>query len=61
MLLISEHPLTFSTLVEKLQLRHSNKNIPIPSQQSYKLQLMGKINLAIKQMGWKAFFYEQRR
>ena len=47
--------------MEKLQLRHSNKNIPIPSQQSYKLQLMGKINLAIKQMGLESLLLRTKK
>ena len=45
--------------MEKLQLRYSSKNIPIPSKRNCKLQLMEKIELAIKRMKWKAFFYEQ--
>ena len=45
--------------MEKLQLRYSSKNIPIQSKRSYKLQLMEKIELVIKRMRWKAFFYDQ--
>ena len=45
--------------MEKLQLRYSGKNIPIPSKRSYKLQLMEKIELVIKRIRWKAFFYKQ--
>ena len=36
------------------------KNIPIPSERSYKLQLMDKINHVIKRMRWEAFFYKNR-
>ena len=45
--------------MEKLQLRSSRKNIPIPSKRSYKLQSIEKIELVIKRMRWNAFFYEQ--
>ena len=51
--------LAFNTVMEKLQLRYSRKNIPIPSKRSYKLQLMEKIELVMKRMRWKAFFYDQ--
>ena len=50
----------FIFVMEKLQLRYSPKNIPIPSERSYKLQLMDKIDQVIKRMGWKAFFYTNR-
>ena len=46
--------------MEKLQLHYSPKNIPIPSERSYKLQLMDKIDQVIKGMRWKAFFYMNR-
>ena len=47
--------------MEKLQLSYSPKNIPIPSERSYKLQLMDKImDKVIKQMRWKAFFYTNK-
>ena len=46
--------------MEKLQLRYSPKNIPIPSERSYKLQLMDKINQVTKRMRWKAFFYTNK-
>ena len=51
--------LAFNTVMEKLLLRYSSKNIPIPSKRSYQLQLMEKIELVIKRMRWKAFFYDQ--
>ena len=44
--------------MEKLQLHYSPKNIPIPSERSYKLQLMDKIHQVIKRM--KAFFHMNR-
>ena len=43
--------------MEKLQFSYSNKNIPVPSERSYNLQLMAKIELVIKRMRWKAFFF----
>ena len=46
--------------MEKLQLHYSPKNIPIPSERSYKLQLMDKIDQVFKRMRWKAFFYMNR-
>ena len=45
--------------MEKQQLRYSGQNISISSKRSYKLQLMEKIELGIKRIRWKAFFYEQ--
>ena len=51
--------LPFNKVMEKLQLRYSSKNIPIPSKRSYRLQLMEKIELVIKRIKWKVFFYEQ--
>ena len=51
--------LAFNTAMEKLQLCYSSTNIPQPSKQSYKLQLMEKIELVIKRMRWKALFYGQ--
>ena len=46
--------------MEKLQLHYSPENIPIPSERSYKLQLMDKIDQVIKRMRWKTFFYMNR-
>ena len=46
--------------MEKLQLHYSPKNIPIPSERSYKLQLMDNIDQVFKRMTWKAFFYMNR-
>ena len=43
--------------MEKLQLQYSQKNISVPLERSYKLQLMGKIDQVIKQMRWKAVFF----
>ena len=46
--------------MEKQQLHYSQKNIPIPSERSYKLNLMDKIDQVIKHMRWKVFFYMNR-
>ena len=46
--------------MEKQQLHYSQKNIPIPSERSYKLHLMDKIDQVIKHMRWKVFFYMNR-
>ena len=45
--------------MEKLQFDYSYKNIPLPSNRSYKLQLIEKVEMVIKRMRWKAYFYEQ--
>ena len=47
--------------MEKLQLDYSYKNIPIPTERNYKLQLMDKIELVIKRMRWKAHFYNEKK
>ena len=47
--------------MEKLQFDYSYKNIPIPTERNYKLQLMDKIELVIKRMRWKAHFYNERK
>ena len=45
--------------MEKPQFCYFSKNIPIPSEQSYILQLIEKIELNIKWVRWKALFYRQ--
>ena len=47
--------------MEKLQFDYSYKNIPIPTERNYKLQLMEKIERVIKRMRWKAHFYNERK
>ena len=34
------------------------KNIPIPTEKQYKLQLVNKIEMVIKRMRWKALFFD---
>ena len=45
----------------KLQFDYSYKNIPIPSERNYKLQLMENIELVIKRMWWKVHFYNKKK
>ena len=47
--LYSSTLLKFIKFMEKLQLHDFQKNIPIPSERSYKLQLMDKIDQVIKE------------
>ena len=44
--------------MERFNLHYSVKNIPIPTEKQYKLQLMEKIETFIKRIRWKAFYYE---
>lgn len=43
--------------MEKLNFNYSMKNIPIPSNKSYKLKLVEKIELVVKRIRWKAYFF----
>ena len=40
--------------MERLYTDYSNKNIPIPSQNEYKIQLISKVENVLKRMRWKA-------
>ena len=44
--------------MEKLNLEYSTKNVPIPTERNYKLQLIEKTELFIKKIRWKAVFYD---
>ena len=44
--------------MEKKAYNYSTKNIPIPSERNYKLQLVEKIEIFIKKMRWKAIMYD---
>ena len=44
--------------MERIQFDYSYKNIPIPSEHNFRLQLIEKMELVIKRMRWKAYFYE---
>ncbi len=43
--------------INQVYLNYSLKNIPIPSINSYKKKLIGKVEDVIKRMRWKAFFF----
>ena len=45
--------------MEKINLGYSIKNIPIPNERSYLLQLMEKIEAVIKRMRWKVLFHNK--
>ena len=47
-------------MMEKLNLGYSTKNVPIPTERNYKLQLIEKIELFIKKIRWKAIFYDMK-
>ncbi len=47
--------------MEKLSFGYSLKNIPIPSDGSYKLKLMEKTEMVIKRMRWKAIFSDSEQ
>ena len=49
--------LVLSTM-EKFNFGYSIKNIPIPSERSYKMELMEKIEAVIKRMRWKVIFLD---
>ena len=44
--------------MEKFNFGYSVKNIPIPSEREYKIQLTEKIEAVIRRMRWKAIFSE---
>ena len=43
--------------MEKLNFGYSLKNIRTPDEKSYKLRLLGKIEIFIKKMRWRAIFF----
>ena len=48
----------FINKMEKKTYNYSTKNIPVPSERNYKLQLVEKIEIFIKRMRWKAIMYD---
>ena len=44
--------------MERLYTDYSNKNIPIPSQNEYKLQLISKVEHLLKRMRWKTLQFQ---
>ena len=47
--------------MEKFNFGYSVKNIPIPSEREYKIQLTEKIEAVIKRMRWKAIFSDRTK
>ena len=47
--------------MEKLKFEYSTKNLPLPSERSYKLQLIEKIEMVIKRTRWKAIFQDTKK
>ena len=45
--------------MEKVSFKYSIKNIPIPSERAYLLQLMEKIEMFITRMRWKAIYFSK--
>ena len=46
--------------MERVNFGYSVKNIPLPNERAYKLQLIVKIEAVIKRMRWKANFYDPK-
>ena len=47
--------------MERVNLGYSVKNIPTPSERTYKKQLVESIEAVIKRMRWKAIFFDPER
>ena len=45
--------------MDSTDFRYPMKNIPLPSEDSYKYKLIAKTEQLLKQMRWKAFFFEK--
>ena len=43
--------------MENSEIKYTLRNIPIPSQKSYQLNLIGKIKSLVKHMRWRTFHY----
>ena len=43
--------------MEKSEIKYSLKNIPTPSKESYRLNVVDKIKSLVKRMRWRAFYY----
>ena len=46
--------------MDKRTFNYSLKNIPLPSEKSYKLKLIEKVEQVIKRMRWKAHFFDSK-
>ena len=47
--------------MEKLKFEYSTKNIPIPTERSYKIQFIEKTEMILKRMRWKAIFQDTKK
>ena len=47
--------------MEKSEIKYSLKNVPIPSKESYQLNLIDKIESLVKRMKWRAFCYSNQQ
>ena len=47
--------------MEKLDIDYSLKNVPIPSNESYLIKLIEKIESVVKRMRWRAHFFLQEK
>ena len=47
-------------MMQKLNLAYSTKNIPIPTERNYKLQLIDKTSYLSKKNRWNAIFYDMK-
>ena len=45
--------------MDSTDFRYPMKNIPLPSEDSYKYKLIAQTEQLLKQMRWKAFFFEK--
>ena len=61
MLQLVEHFIVFKLTMEKLDIDYSLKNIPIPSNESYLIKLIEKIESVVKRMRWRAHFFLQEK
>ena len=57
---MSTLPYSFISSMEKFNFGYSVKNIPIPSEREYKIQLTEKIEAVIRRMRWKAIFFNEK-
>ena len=61
MLQLVECFILFKLTMEKLDIDYSLKNIPIPSNESYLIKLIEKIESVVKRMRWRAHFFLQEK
>ena len=61
LLQLVEYFILFKLTMEKLDIDYSLKNIPIPSNESYLIKLIEKIESVVKRMRWRAHFFLQEK